>query len=49
MGHTPYGYKIEELSLDLYNDDIKDNIPTEYEKKFAGRGERIYRVKATRQ
>lgn len=49
MSFNNYGYKIEELSLDLYNDDIKDNIPTEYEKKFAGRGERIYRVKATRQ
>ena len=46
---TDFGYKIEELSLDLYNDDTKDNIPTEYETKFASKGERIYRVKVIRQ
>lgn len=49
MSFNNYGYKIEELSLDLYSDDIKENIPTEYEKKFASKGERIYRVKAIRQ
>lgn len=46
---TDFGYKIEELSLDLYNDDTKGNIPTEYETKFASKGERIYRVKVIRQ
>ena len=49
MSFNNYGYKMEELSLDLYNDDIKDNIPTEYEKKFASKGEKIYMVKVTRQ
>lgn len=49
MSFNNYGYKIEELSLDLYNDDIKNNIPTEYETKFASKGEKIYMVKVTRQ
>ena len=42
------GYKLEELSLDLYNDDYKDNIPTEYETKFKNRGQNIYMVKAVK-
>ena len=41
---TDYGYKIEKLSLDLYSDDIKDNIPTEYETKFVSNGDRIYMI-----
>ena len=40
-----YGYKIEELSLDLYNDDIIDNVQTEYESKFVSLGQRIYMIK----
>lgn len=39
-----YGYKIENISLDLYKDDVKDNIPTEYEKKFHSLGFPIYMV-----
>lgn len=39
-----YGYKIEELSLDLYNDDISLNVPTEYEKRFHSLGFPIYKV-----
>ena len=42
---TDYGYKIEELSLDLYNDDIIDNVQTEYESKFVSLGQRIYMIK----
>lgn len=41
---TDYDYKIKKISLDLYNDDIKDNIPTEYETKFVSLGQRIYMV-----
>ena len=41
-------YKIDELSLDLYKDDIKDNIATEYEKRFVSLGQNIYMVKVTR-
>ncbi len=39
-----YGYKIEEISLDLHKDDIF-NIETEYEKKFSTKGYPIYMVK----
>lgn len=41
---TEYGYHINELSLDLYNDEIKDNIPTEYEIKFHDKGFPIYMI-----
>lgn len=41
---TNYGYKIDEISLDLHNDDIKDNVETEYEKKFVSLGNAIYRI-----
>lgn len=38
-----YGYKFEEISLDLYKGDIKDNVQTEYEKKFKDKGP-IYKI-----
>lgn len=41
---TDYGYKIEDISLNLYEDDIKNNIPTEYEARFHNRGCLIYKV-----
>lgn len=41
---TDYGYKINDISLDLYNDDYKDNIPTEYEDRFVKKGQVIYMV-----
>lgn len=41
---TDYGYKIDEISLDLHNDDTKDNVETEYEKKFVSLGNVIYRI-----
>lgn len=44
MSFTNYNYKIEELSLDMYNDDIKDNVQTEYEKKFHEKGFPIYKI-----
>ena len=28
----------------MYNDDIKDNVPTEYEKKFHEKGMPIYKI-----
>ncbi len=39
-----YGYKIEEISLDLHKDDVKNNIETEYEKKFSSLGFPIYKI-----
>ena len=44
VSFTNYGYKIEELSLDMYSDDIKENVQTEYEKKFHEKGFPIYRI-----
>ena len=44
ISFTNYKYKIEEISLDLYNDDIKDNVQTEYEKKFHDKGFPIYKI-----
>ena len=41
---SKYNYKIEDISLDLYSDDISLNIPTEYEKKFHSLGFPIYKV-----
>ena len=44
MELTNYNYKIEELSLDLYKDYIKDNVKTEYEKRFHELGFPIYKI-----
>ena len=41
---TDYGYKINEISLDLYDDNKEDNIPTEYEEKFTAKGMPIYYI-----
>ena len=37
-----YGYIIKDLSLDLHNSKIEDNIMTEYEEKFSKKGNPIY-------
>ena len=44
MELTNYNYKIEELSLDFYKDDIKDNVQTEYERRFHELGFPIYKI-----
>lgn len=44
---TNYGYKIDEISLDLHNTD-KPNILTEYEEKFSKKGVKIKYLKATK-
>lgn len=49
MSIANYGYQLEEISLDLYQDDVKDNIPTEYENRFANEGFPIYKLVATKQ
>lgn len=48
MSIANYGYQLEELSFDLYQDNVKDNIPTEYEERFANKGFNIYRMVATK-
>lgn len=44
ISFVDYGYKIKDISLDLYKDDIKNNVPTEYEKKFSSQGLPIYKI-----
>lgn len=44
-----HGYKINNISLDLYKDDLCDNIPTEYETKFAVSGAIIYMVEVIKE
>lgn len=44
ISFTNYEYKIEEISLDLYNDGAKDNVQTEYERKFVSKGFPIYKI-----
>lgn len=41
---TDAAYHIKELTLDLYQDNVKGNIPTEYEERFANKGFNIYRM-----
>lgn len=41
---TDFEYNIVDISLDLYQDNIEDNIPTEYETKFHNLGYPIYKV-----
>lgn len=43
-----YGYKINDISLDLHCDIYPDNIMTEYEEKFVNKGNQIYMVYVTK-
>ncbi len=44
VSFSSYGYIIDDISLDLYSDDLKFNVQTEYEKKFVSNGNIIYRI-----
>ena len=44
ISFTNYKYKIEEISLNMYDDDVKDNVQTEYERKFHEKGFPIYKI-----
>lgn len=41
---TDFGYKIKNISLDLYKSEITNNIATEYEERFSSMGNVIYMV-----
>lgn len=41
---TDHGYKIDSICLNLYEEDVTDNIPTEYEEKFRRKGAPIYKI-----
>ncbi|QKS72100.1 tRNA (guanosine(46)-N7)-methyltransferase TrmB [Paenalkalicoccus suaedae] len=43
---TEYGFYVKNVSLDLHNSGMKNNIMTEYEQKFSSNGMRIYRLEA---
>ena len=43
---SEYGYTLRNISLDLANSGIEDNIMTEYEEKFTNKGIRINRLEA---
>lgn len=45
---TDYGYTIDNLCLDVYNEGIIDNIPTEYEMKFSSKGFPIYLIEISK-
>lgn len=45
---TNYNYKIIDISLDLYDDSVKDNIQTEYEERFHSLGFPIYKIEVTK-
>ncbi len=44
VSFVDYGYKISDISLNLYDDDTTDNIATEYETKFVNLGFPIYKI-----
>lgn len=39
-----HDYKIKNISLNLYEDDLTDNVKTEYEEKFSSMGYPIYKI-----
>ena len=39
-------FYFKKVSLDLYSEDLKDNIMTEYEDKFVKMGKKIYKLEA---
>lgn len=43
-----YGYKINDISLDLHQANYPDNIMTEYEKKFVSKGSPIYMINVSK-
>ena len=40
------GWRLSNISLDLHNSDYEGNIMTEYEERFVGLGQPIYRLEA---
>lgn len=46
---SSYGYKIIDLTFDLHNSHIENNIMTEYEEKFSKKGNNIYYLEAVKE
>lgn len=49
ISFNEFGFLFDDISLDLHQDDIEDNIETEYEKKFSSRGFPIYKISVTKE
>ena len=45
---STYGYTIKDITFDLHNSHIEDNIMTEYEEKFSSKGNNIYYLEAVK-
>jgi tRNA (guanine-N7-)-methyltransferase len=43
---SKFGMIFQDVSLNLHKSGMKDNVMTEYEEKFSGKGFRIYRMEA---
>lgn len=41
-----YGYNLKNVTRDLHNENIQDNVQTEYEEKFSSNGVKINRLEA---
>ncbi len=46
---TDYGYQIDSICLNLYEENLSSNIPTEYEEKFHKKGYPIYQIEVHKQ
>lgn len=44
-----YGYHIEKLCLDIYQESLEDNVPTEYETRFHNLGLPIYMIEVRKE
>lgn len=49
ISFNEFGFKFDEISLNLHQDDIEDNVETEYEKKFSSMGFPIYKIHVTKE
>lgn len=49
MSFNEFGFHFEDISLDLHQDNVEDNIETEYEKKFSSMGFPIYKIQVIKE
>ncbi|MDE1549639.1 tRNA (guanosine(46)-N7)-methyltransferase TrmB [Jeotgalibaca caeni] len=46
VSFSKFGMELDQVWLDLHQSEFEGNVRTEYEEKFAAKGQRIYRVEA---
>ena len=49
MSFNECNFHIDDISLNLHEDDVEENIETEYEQKFSSKGYPIYKIKVTKE